>query len=88
MSPMKVDTSLERDKDGAKRRTLDLDAGKAAAGSSGAVTVYEYRGDGMVDAAATVPNKKARGKPKSKSPGNLGVRKGRRGVQWSEEGAL
>jgi len=46
MRPMNVDTSLERDNDGLFRRTSGFSKGKAA-GSSGTVTVYECRRDGM-----------------------------------------
>ncbi len=45
--PMNVDTSLDRDNDGLFRRRSGLSKEKAA-GSSGTVTVYECRRDGMV----------------------------------------
>lgn len=48
ISPMNVDTSLDRDSDGLFRRSSGLSEGNAA-GSSGTVTVYECRRDGMSD---------------------------------------
>lgn len=44
--PMNVDTSLDRDNDGLFRRRSGLSKGKTV-GSSGTVTVYECRREGM-----------------------------------------
>lgn len=46
--PMNVDTSLDRDNEGLFRRSSGLSKGKAAGVSSGKVTVYECRRDGIV----------------------------------------
>lgn len=53
ISPMNVDTSMDRDNGGLLRRRSALSTGKAA-GSSGTVTVYECRRDGMAALLNTV----------------------------------